>query len=328
MPIELHRTAVVAALAGLVLAGGCPKPPPPAPESRPVAVVNNQPLGAGQLRHEVWRMHGRPTRPQDADRLALARIMLEQTVDHVLLEQAALATGVTVDAVRAQEAVKRAQAGYRSEDFNAALHAQQLDENRLRQLVTRRMLVEHFLTQKTKGITVTDVQIEKFYAEHPERFHVPAQVRARQVVVRTPEEAQAIAARLRKGEDFSRLATAFSVAPESQRGGDLGYFHKGVMPKVFDDVCFALKPGEISEVITSEYGQHIFQVTERRPEQDMPLELVREEIRAELLRSERELVEQQTLAALRQGAVITVDPDILKWVADWDVAPSLLGDAG
>lgn len=82
---------------------------------------------------------------------------------------------------------------------------------------------------------------------------------------RTKEEARGIIdgiiARLKKGEDFGKLAGEFGEDGTKARGGDLGVFGKGQMVKAFEDAVFALKPGETSGVVETEFGFHVVKRT-------------------------------------------------------------------
>ena len=87
--------------------------------------------------------------------------------------------------------------------------------------------------------------------------------------MKSREEMQALLGDLRRrvlaGEDFSALATEYSEGPTSSKGGDLGFFSRGQMVKEFEDAAFELKPGEVSEIIETEYGFHLIQVYDQRP---------------------------------------------------------------
>ena len=70
---------------------------------------------------------------------------------------------------------------------------------------------------------------------------------------------------MRAGEDFAKLAGEFSEDPGSRaQGGDLGWFGRGMMVKPFEDAAFALKPGEVSGIVESQFGFHIIKLEERR----------------------------------------------------------------
>jgi hypothetical protein len=145
--------------------------------------------------------------------------------------------------------------------------------------------------QKNSDKLVSDADIEQYYREHPEEFE---EVRARHILISTSSDAaeddvhglpkgagdkpkalskdearkkaQSILDRLRKGEDFARLAGEFSDDPGSKtQGGDLGFFTKGSMVPEFEQTAFSLKPGETSDLVESQFGFHIIKVEERRP---------------------------------------------------------------
>jgi parvulin-like peptidyl-prolyl isomerase len=293
-----------------------------------VATVDGQAIRALDLRQEVRRVSG-PPQAGDTSRRAVAAAILEQRVDEQVLLAAALAAGVEVSDRDVDEALANTRTGYRRRDFNSALHAQVLTPEALRQSTARRLAVERFLRDRLQGLPpVSEEDVARYHQEHREAFRVPLRVRARQILVMTAEEAALIQERLRRGADFDRLARAHSVAPERERGGDLGFFTRGVMPEVFDRVCFPLAVNQVSDVVQSQYGHHIFQVTERQVEQERALETVAPEIRAKIAEERREVAEQALLRDLRARAVVVRDPAALDWAAEVEAVARVDGGNG
>jgi peptidyl-prolyl cis-trans isomerase D len=109
-------------------------------------------------------------------------------------------------------------------------------------------------------------------------------------------KAQALLGQVRaKPADFARLAKENSKDPGSAvQGGDLGWFGRGAMVKPFEDAAFALKEGQVSDVVESSFGFHIIQVTGVKGTQPKPFEEVRPQIEAEL----RKQAAQKTFAEL------------------------------
>jgi len=82
-------------------------------------------------------------------------------------------------------------------------------------------------------------------------------IRCVHILVEKFTEAQQIVERLKKGEDFAKLASEKSIDGSRRRGGDLGWFGHGVMVRPFEQATFALQKGQISEIVKSEFGYHI-----------------------------------------------------------------------
>ncbi len=142
--------------------------------------------------------------------------------------------------------------------------------------------------QFEKSANVTDQEIKAYYDEHQDEFHVPEQRRARHILLRVPEGANAtviekkkkelleIKKRIEKGESFAELAKKYSDDKASgKKGGDLGFFSKGMMVKPFEDKVFSMKKGQISEPVKTRFGWHLIKLEDIRKERTKPLKEVR-----------------------------------------------------
>ena len=112
------------------------------------------------------------------------------------------------------------------------------------------------------------------------------------------------------GRDFSEIATLHSTSPDRFDGGDLGFFSMGEMPEEFDMV-FGLKVGEISPVIQTGYGYHIFLVDEHLPARILNPDEAAERIRTTLIQNRRKSRYSGYVADLRQNAKININYSIL-----------------
>jgi parvulin-like peptidyl-prolyl isomerase len=90
------------------------------------------------------------------------------------------------------------------------------------------------------------------------------QVHARHILVKTESEAFQAVYDVQHGKDFGEVAKAVSLCPSKKQGGDLGWFGRGQMVKEFETAAFALKPGEISKPVKTQFGWHIIKVEEAR----------------------------------------------------------------
>ena len=127
------------------------------------------------------------------------------------------------------------------------------------------------------NVEVSDAEAKAFYDENKEDFNKPEQVKASHILVKvdasaTPEQkaaakakAEGLLKQAKAGGDFAALAKENSDDPGSKMmGGNLGFFDKGTMVKEFADAAFALKVGDISGIVETQYGYHIIKVTDRK----------------------------------------------------------------
>lgn len=88
------------------------------------------------------------------------------------------------------------------------------------------------------------------------------QVKASHILVKTEEEALQLYEEIKAGKDFAEAAMESSSCPSGHKGGDLGFFPKGVMVKPFEDVAFSLPIGKLSRPVKTQFGWHLILVTD------------------------------------------------------------------
>ena len=151
---------------------------------------------------------------------------------------------------------------------------------------------------------VAPADIERHYKENQEQYSTPEQVRASHILFKTEgkdaaevrKQAEAVLKRAKAGEDFARLANEFTEEEVGKtRGGDLDFFGRGQMAREFEEAAFALKPGEVSDMVETQFGLHIIKTTDRREASTRPLDEVRGQIEDQL-KWERARNEAQQLA--------------------------------
>jgi len=131
----------------------------------------------------------------------------------------------------------------------------------------------------------TEEEIKQAYEARASAFRVDEQRRASHILVKSKEEADKIAAELKGSPNrFAELAKKSSQDPGSaEKGGDLGWFGRGMMVKPFEDAVFSMKSGE-TRVVQSEFGFHVIRLTGVQEAKNRPLEQVRKELAADLAR--------------------------------------------
>lgn len=223
--------------------------------------------------------------------------VLEDMITDRLLIDYAKESGYSIDdeSVTGEIASIKEQFGS-TEEYEAALEAQGFTEEVLEREIRKGLTIERMLeTTITSKIAVTDEEIAEFYSAHPEYFQTPESVTASHIIItvdpedsdQAKEEArekiEAIREELVNGADFAAVAREKSQGPSAPSGGSLGTFTRGQMVAPFEEAAFALEPGQLSDIVLTEFGYHVILVEEKLPAETMPMEEVSNQIREYLL---------------------------------------------
>jgi peptidyl-prolyl cis-trans isomerase C len=161
--------------------------------------------------------------------------------------------------------------------------------------------------------TVTDDEIKTAYDAEAAKVAQTERVRARHILVATEQEATKILADLESGAKFDELAKKFSLDGSKEFGGDLGYFTAPEMVPEFSAAAFALKAGETSKPIKTDFGWHIIKLEDRKVGNAQPFDQVKGAIRNVLLRKKV----QEIMAGLKTKAKVEiVDEDLRKFTEE------------
>jgi len=280
-----------------------------------VAWVNGQVLTRAEFERELARSLELPdgsTAPTPDQLGALRRTVLQAGLDRLLFVQEAAKRGVEIPPAEVEQRLQRMRADWPPEEFEALLaqRHQTLDELRaeLRAQLVQEKLFHELVYPR---VAVTEEEIRAELDAHPELLQEPEQVHAAQIVVKELDQAKEIRAKLREGAKFADLARERSLSADAKDGGDLGWFPRGVMPPQFDAVAFSLGPGQISDVVTTDYGFHIFKLIERRPARKKDLASVRAEVERQLLRAKQEQAQTDFVTQLRSKADIRINETLV-----------------
>ena len=160
-------------------------------------------------------------------------------------------------------------------------------------------------------IRVSEDEAEDYFNDHPGLCKSQARVRAAQIVVRDRKTADNAKTRLDNGEDFARVAAEVSIAPEAMRGGDLGFIYRESLPEPLDKTLFNLPAGKISPVIKSDYGYHIFKVTDIQPARTKSFSECKEDVMADIRAQKEDAAFTRWLDGLKLKAVVKKETRVL-----------------
>jgi peptidyl-prolyl cis-trans isomerase C len=175
----------------------------------------------------------------------------------------------------------------------------------------RRALRDAYYDKSVRN-AIPDEDAKKIYDAKIAGMKPEEEIHARHILVATEAEAKEVKERLMKGEDFATVAKEKSKDPSAE-GGDLGFFGRGQMLKPFEDAAFALKVGEISDPVQTQFGWHIIKVEEKRTRPLPTFDQVKDTIISQLTAQKA----KDTLKQLHDAAKIEIiDPEIKKSMQD------------
>jgi peptidyl-prolyl cis-trans isomerase C len=286
---------------GCALLEGRPARAVEAPPAGRAALVNGELITGEAYASELRRVERRNLREKRAGEVNRKQV-LENLIVRELLYQEARHLGVRVTAgevaARLTELTGKmsGEAALESTLDSMGLSVDTLGVQLEKGMVLEKYLQEHF----AMDAAASESEMSFYYEEHGDQFREPLRLRLSHILVKVEPGADAasreqgrlrilaLAKRVSNGEDFAALAREASDCYSAKTGGDLGYFLPGQLAKKMEDEARALRPGEVSGVVEDRYGLHLLKLTELRPAAPIPLDQVKDKIRARL-REEKQL---------------------------------------
>jgi len=195
-------------------------------------------------------------------------------------------------------------------------------ERQVREL-QRRLVVQRVMRDYRQRPAVSDDEARAYHRENPDLF-AGVQIRASHILLEDRAAAESLHAELVENpERFAALAREHSIDKASaKRGGDLGRFGTGRMVPGFERVAFALREGEISEVVSTRFGHHVIKVTKRHEGEPKAFDAVAAQIKSTLATERIAEQVKARLAALREAAHAEIDTGTLAAIEIPDPPPS------
>ncbi|HTR68359.1 MAG TPA: peptidylprolyl isomerase, partial [Terriglobales bacterium] len=253
-----------------------------------VARINNQIVTRGdflrsqqQLKDELQQQD-----PADADKLYTEREkdVLRDLIDQQLLLEKGKDLSITADTevIKKLDEMRKEMKLDSMEELEKAATSQGVSFEDFKQNLRNQIITEQVIGREVgQRMAVSKDEEEKFYEAHKAQLDQPEAVRLSEILIATPEKtgsdaaaspdpkeleaakakAEAVLAEIRKGTSFEDVAKKESNGPSAAQGGDLGYFVRGKLAKELEDKTFAMKAGEVSDVIRTRQGFVILKVT-------------------------------------------------------------------
>lgn len=242
--------------------------------------------------------------------------LLQTVLDKMIMDYTVIAYGqkkkLTLSAEELNKRLEERKKQWNPKAFENYLNEKNIPYSRWKQLVEDEIKVKYIMDKElASGLNVSPAEINNYFRKNQKDFKVLERVRVRQIVTDSLDKANDLHARLLDGANFAKLAVHHSLSPDRARGGDLGYFAKGTFPKEFDEYCFKLKKGEVSPVVKSDYGYHIFKLLDRKPPGKKTLAEVAPQIQQLLFEEKLKKKYDVWIAKVRAGVSVILHKDIL-----------------
>jgi peptidyl-prolyl cis-trans isomerase C len=302
---------------------GIPEPPKPMPAQLPevLARVNGQSVTKADFDRLVKNMETSAGQPIPAERRdEVLRRALDQLVTYTVLQQETKARNVAVADAEVDENLQRMKQNFPDEKaFQAALSARGWTVDQLRADTRTDLAINKLMeTEVAAQPAATDAEVRDFYDKNPDQFKQDEAVRASHILIRADEKAdaatkqkararaEALAKEAKAGADFAKLAKENSADGSAAQGGDLNFMQRGQTVAAFDKAIFSMQPGQISDVVETEFGFHVIKVTEKRAASTMPFDQVSGRIRDYLTEQGKQRRAQSFIEGLKKKAKIEV----------------------
>lgn len=291
------------------------------------AVVNDDVITQSELDvllrplYDQYKKEGTPE--QAALKLGEARQkLLNQLVEDRLVFQEAKTQKIEIDEAQIDAEIARFKERFKSEkELDDALQQEGLSMKEMRERVRRQAMIRRLQDMEIRSrVVISPMEIEKFYNEHPSEFASGEKIRVRSITIRKDEVAREkglkderakkkiedLRKKILSGESFGKLAKDFSedTGAESEGLGD--WLAPGDMIPEIDAVLFSLKQGEVSQVIESPLGYHLFRVEEKKDKFKKTFEEARDEIYNVLFMQKSQERFQEWMKELKRNAYISI----------------------
>ena len=201
------------------------------------------------------------------------------------------------------------------EVFLKALEDQGLTEKKLWNRFRDQLITQKLVAYEVKSkVSVSPGEVVNYYKAHPQEFLQGDRVRLQQILVRigsrSEEEAKTFAeslvAQLNEGKSFEELAKTYSEGSEAKEGGEMGWIEKGQLVGAIDEKVFAMDQGQVTPLIQTSLGFHIFKVVEKQTSSEKPLDEIRDKIQEVIFKERLRNRLEDWIKNLKKNAYISL----------------------
>ena len=283
-----------------------------------VLTVNGEKITAKQF-DKVLNAQKKIFRVQNFEELKTEELVwiktrgLNEIIRNTLIAQEIAKENISIEQNVLESNLRKAREGYLEGAFEKTLDLEGISIADWEKSIEKKLLTNELIHQQVNSkVSLSDKKLRDYFDKNHNKFHKKQQVKALHIMVESEEEIRDIQKELRsKEKTFPALAMEYSLGPEGEQGGDLGYFEAGQMPEEFDDV-FKLKINKVSDIIKTPYGFHLLKVVDKIEERKMYFVESKSRVEKILLQHLQDQAFQKWFLKLKQNAEIEIEYESLE----------------
>lgn len=298
-----------------------------------VAKVNGVDIQSKYIKFRLNQILKNVKRPLTRrEKISVVKDLIEKEVLRELVHQQGKKNNLKIDSDLIEKEIAALRKPYdNDEEFEKALGARSITIDDLKKSMKVDINARQLLNQQIKGkITISDIDVKKYYEDNKPNFHRPESYRTRHILAaifpsdmlkssplnelqsqkeeltrKAEEKIDAILKELKEGANFEELAKNKSDDEASrENGGDLDVIYKGIFDPSFDEAVSKLQPGETSGKVETQFGFHVIKLIEKRPSEQAPFDELEEAIQKHLFMRKAKILVASYIEGLKKQAAI------------------------
>ena len=286
-----------------------------------VAEVNGSNITVDKLHDEIqllmkqFRVANKNALTEE-EKLILKTKGLNRIIRNSLLVMEASSRGISLTRDEYEVAFVKAKSGYGGDSFREFLKDVGIPPKLWQARLKNNLLINKLINTKFKvKLSDDETRARAYYKAHKEKFEIGQMVHAFHIMVASEDESKVVRSAIKsQKKSFSELARMYSLAPEAPIGGDLGYFEIDQMPEEFGPIV-QLKKNQVSEVIKTPYGYHIFKIVEVKTSRRLSFSESKKNIFEQFARDEQSDNFKKWLMELKNNSNIKINENVLSEVS-------------
>ena len=282
-----------------------------------VIVIGDISLGKKEVQKEIERMI-LDMGITDKDVRTNIKPVINKIVEKKLILEYGQKNGISISEEELGSAEKALRKDFPDDVFKDLLLERYVDYEEWKKNLGEELLITKIINAAlADSVTVSYEETKDYYGKHQEEFRHLRMVQVRQIVTKTKKEMETVLDLIKKGSSIRELARDYSIAPEAEEEGMMGWVSEGELDETIDNFIFSLKIGEVSKILESPYGFHVFRIIDAKEEgiKEFP-ETVRE-IESKISMEKREVLFKKWLESLKKKVPVSINEKQI--LADMDM---------